>query len=52
MFGLPFGRPHDWNHTVIDICKEMRLKLVLANGGINKPGAEYYERIPIDGQNA
>lgn len=49
VFGVPFGRPHDWNDTVIRICNDMRLDVAFANGGINRPGDTYCQRMPADG---
>jgi peptidoglycan/xylan/chitin deacetylase (PgdA/CDA1 family) len=51
MFGIPFGRPHDWNDAVIRICEEMHLDIAFADGGINLAGGRYCERIPADGRN-
>jgi peptidoglycan/xylan/chitin deacetylase (PgdA/CDA1 family) len=52
IFGIPFGRPHDWDETVLKLCEENRLAVAFANGGINWPGAEFCERMPADGQKA
>lgn len=49
IFGIPFGRPHDWDNTVIEICREMHLDIALANGGINWPADDYCQRMPADG---
>lgn len=52
IFAIPFGRPHDWDDTVIRICRERRLGVVFADGGINMPGDTQYQRMPADGSNA
>jgi peptidoglycan/xylan/chitin deacetylase (PgdA/CDA1 family) len=52
IFGVPFGRPHDWDDRVIRICREMGLDVAFANGGINWPGRGFCERMPADGSKA
>jgi peptidoglycan/xylan/chitin deacetylase (PgdA/CDA1 family) len=52
IFGIPFGRPHDWDSTVIKLCEEKGLAIAFANGGVNFPKAQFCERMPADGGKA
>lgn len=52
IFAVPFGRPFDWTDDTIEIAHDLRLDVVLANGGVNLRGGRWYNRIPIDGGDA
>lgn len=52
IFGIPFGRPQDWDGTVLRLCAERGLDVAFANGGINRPGTVFCERMPADSGNA
>lgn len=49
LFAVPFGRPHDWDDTVVGICRELGLELMLCDGGINRPRTDRWNRITADG---
>lgn len=51
VFALPFGKLHDWEPTILTICKQLELEVLFANGGYNtcKNFQEGILRIPADG---
>ena len=48
IFGIPFGRPFDWNRDTIKIILDLGLDFVYANGGTNSERSMGYQRIPAD----
>lgn len=48
IFALPFGRAHDWTPTTLSIAHDLRLEMLLADGGVNVGPAECYLRQPGD----
>ena len=49
LFAVPFGRPHDWDDTVLEIAAAHGLHLLFADGGLNRPGDVHCRRVPADG---
>jgi peptidoglycan/xylan/chitin deacetylase (PgdA/CDA1 family) len=50
IFAIPFGRPHDFTRETIQIALQRELRILLANGGVNKSFSVGYDRIPADGR--
>lgn len=51
VFAIPFGRPLDWNGLTIDVCNELKLAYLFANGGYNFGDGVGLKRIPVDNRN-
>jgi peptidoglycan/xylan/chitin deacetylase (PgdA/CDA1 family) len=50
-FAIPFGRINDWNHNTIEVCNEMGLDILFANGGYNIGDEVGFKRVPADNRN-
>lgn len=48
VFAVPFGRPWDWNGVTIDVCHDLGLSFMFANGGVNTGDEVGLKRIPAD----
>lgn len=51
VFAMPFGRPLDWNGTTINVCNDLELDFLFANGGVNSGDEVGLKRIPADNRN-
>jgi len=51
LFAIPFGRPRDWNNDTINVCNDLELRYLFANGGFNKGDCPGLKRIPADNRN-
>ena len=51
VFAIPFGRPWDWNGVTIDVCNDLGLSFMFANGGVNTGDEVGLRRIPADDRN-
>lgn len=50
IFAIPFGKSKDWNQDTLQICKNLGLEVMAAQGGYNpKNYNDIYKRIPADG---
>lgn len=51
IFAIPFGRPRDWNYSLIRACFALGLDFAMANGGVNIGDEVGLKRIPADNKN-
>lgn len=51
IFAIPFGRPKDWSGDTIQVCNDLGLRYLFANGGFNNGDAPGLKRIPADNRN-
>lgn len=49
VIAFPFGKSNDWNEDSVSIALELKLRMVLHNGGVNFHDHIMLNRIPSDG---